>query len=58
MPMPQGTFNNKLSESQTAYRFTQEEEEKLKATLRDMIGDFEVVAGITFNKALSNIVNK
>lgn len=57
MPMPQGTFNNKLNESQTAYRFTDEEEEKLKEILRDMIGDLEIVAGITFNKALSTIVN-
>lgn len=43
MPMPQGTFNNKLSESQTAYHFTDEETENLKAILRTMIGDFEIV---------------
>lgn len=46
MKMPVGTFKNKLSETQTAYRFTDQEEEKLKAILRDMAADIETVAGI------------
>lgn len=46
----------KLSETQTAYRFTDQEEEKLKAILRDMAADIETVAGISFNKALATIV--
>jgi len=58
MGMPVGTFKNKLSDKQTAYRFTDEELEKLKAILRDMAADIETVAGISFNKALSTIVNK
>ena len=58
MEMPKGTFNNKLSDKQTAYRFTEAEEEKLKEILRDMAADIEVAAGISFNKALSTIVNK
>lgn len=56
MGMPVGTFKNKLSEKQTAYRFTDQEEEKLKAILRDMAADIETVAGISFNKALATIV--
>lgn len=58
MNMPRGTFKNKLSEKETAYRFTDEETQRLFAILRDMAADIEVVAGISFNKALSNIVNK
>lgn len=58
MGMPKGTFNNKLSDKQTAYRFTDVEEKKLKEILRDMAADIETVAGISFNKALSNIVNQ
>lgn len=56
MEMPVGTFKNKLSEKQTAYRFTGEEEEKLKIILRDMAADIEIVAGISFNKALATII--
>lgn len=52
MEMPQGTFNNKLSEKQTAYKFTELEEEKLKVILRDMAADIEIVCGISFNKAI------
>lgn len=58
MKMPPGTFNNKLSDKQTAYRFTEDEENKLKEILRDIAATIETVCGITFNKALSNIVNK
>jgi hypothetical protein len=58
MNMPQGTFNNKLSEKQTAYRFTEVEEQALIAILRDMADDIKIVAGIGFNKALATIVNK
>lgn len=56
MPMPQGTFNNKLSEKQTAYKFTEQEEERLKEILRDMAADIEIVCGISFNKALTMVV--
>ncbi len=58
MGMPVGTFKNKLSDKQTAYRFTEEEEERLKVILRDIAADIEVVAGISFNKALATIVSK
>jgi len=58
MGMPVGTFKNKLSEKQTAYRFTLDEEDKLKEILRDMAADIETVAGISFNKALATIINK
>jgi hypothetical protein len=58
MNMPVGTFKNKLSDKQTAYRFTEEEIFRLKEILRDMAADIETVAGITFNKALAAIVNK
>jgi hypothetical protein len=56
MGMPVGTFKNKLSETQTAYRFTDQEEERLKDILRDMAADIETVVGISFNKALASIV--
>lgn len=58
MGMPRGTFKNKLSETQTAYKFTEAEQEKLKEILRDMAADIEIVAGISFNKALATIANK
>jgi hypothetical protein len=58
MNMPVGTFKNKLSDKQSAYRFTDEEMENLKAILRDMAADIETIAGISFNSALSKIVNK
>lgn len=58
MNMPVGTFKNKLSDKQTSYRFTEQEEQQLIAILRDMADDIEIVAGISFNKALATIVNK
>jgi len=58
MNMPSGTFKNKLSEKQTAYRFTESEEDKLKEILRDMAADIEVVAGISFNSALAKLSSK
>lgn len=56
--MPVGTFKNKLSEKQSAYKFTESELEQLKSILRDMAVDIEIVAGISFNKALATIVSK
>lgn len=56
MEMPVGTFKNKLSEKQTAYKFTEQEEDKLKEILRDMAADIEIVCGISFNKALAMII--
>ena len=56
--MPRGTFKNKLADNQHAYRFTELEEQALIAILRDMADDIEIVAGISFNKALATIVNK
>lgn len=37
--MPQGTFNNKFRPNQTVYRFTPEEEDKIKAVLIEMARD-------------------
>lgn len=56
MEMPRGTFKNKLSDKYPAYRFTDEELEKLNEILRDMAADIEIVAGISFNKALATII--
>lgn len=56
--MPYGTFKNKLNDQQSAYKFKPEEEEKLKDILKDIAATIETVVGISFNKALSNIVNK
>ena len=53
--MPHSTFKNKLSPVQTAYKFTEAEEEKLKDILLEMSGDIQEVAGITFNQALKKI---
>jgi len=36
MGMPAGTFKNKLSEIQTAYRFTNEERAKLHSILKEL----------------------
>ena len=58
MNMPVGTFKNKLSETQPAYRFTEAEEQRLIEVLRELVGDIEGVTGISFNKALSKIVKK
>lgn len=56
--MPRGTFKNKLADNQPAYKFTDLEEKALIAILRDLADDIEIVAGISFNKALATIVNK
>lgn len=58
MNMPIGTFKNKLSETQSAYKFTDAEHEKLLEALRELATDIEVIAGVTFNQALSQIVGK
>ena len=58
MNMPRGTFKNKLADNLPAYKFTEVEEQALIAILRDMADDIEIVAGISFNKALATIVNK
>lgn len=56
--MPAGTFKNKLSETQTAYSFTEDEKERLKAILMEMSADIQETAGMTFNDALSFIAKK
>jgi len=57
MPMPQGTFNNKLSEKLTQYNFTEAETERLKEILRDMAADIDNTCESTsFNKALKAIL--
>lgn len=58
MEMSYGTFKNKLNDSQAKYKFKPDEEEKLKEILRDYAELIQTVCGITFNKALSVIVNK
>ena len=58
MNMPVGTFKNKLSDKQSAYRFTEAEEDALKSILRDMAADIEVTCGISFNRALATVVSK
>lgn len=55
MKMPVGTFKNKLSETQTAYKFTDEENEQLKDVLMDMSADVQEVCGMSFNEALKKI---
>lgn len=55
MKMPVGTFKNKLSETQTAYKFTDEETELLKSVLMDMAADVQEVCGMSFNEALKKI---
>jgi len=55
MGMPAGTFKNKLSERQTAYRFTEAETETLKGILLEIASDIQDIAGMTFNQALSQI---
>lgn len=56
--MPVGTFKNKLSPTQIAYSFTEQETERLKEILMDMSADIQQVAGISFNDALKKIVKK
>ena len=58
MGMPAGTFKNKLSDKQNVYRFTEEEQDKLREILRDKASLIETVCGMSFNKALATIVNK
>lgn len=59
MKMPVGTFKNKLSENQTAYKFTQEETEQLQAILFDLSCDIrDIVRDLTFNEALKLIAKK
>jgi hypothetical protein len=58
MDIPAGTFNNKLSTTQTAYKFTEDKENKLKNILLEMSSDIQEVAGITFNEALKQIGRK
>jgi len=45
MGMPPGTFNNKLSDKQTAYRFTEDEEAKLKEILRNISAMIKTTCG-------------
>lgn len=56
MKMPVGTFKNKLSERQTAYKFTDEETEQLKEVLMEMSADIQDLCGLSFNEALKKIV--
>jgi hypothetical protein len=58
MEMPVGTFKNKLSETQTVYRFTESEEQRLIEVLRELAADIETVAGISFNNALATMAKK
>lgn len=58
MGMPVGTFKNKLNDTQTAYRLTDAEQERLLEILRELAADIETIAGVTFNQALSQIVGK
>jgi hypothetical protein len=58
MKMPAGTFRHKFNETNGKYRFTDAEKEQLLIILRELATDIELVAGITFNSALSGIVNK
>lgn len=41
MNMPAPTFKNKLNENQTAYKFTETEEQKLIEVLRELAADIE-----------------
>jgi hypothetical protein len=58
MKMPVGTFKHKFNETNGKYRFTENEKEQLLIILRELATDIETVAGVTFNQALSNLVNK
>jgi hypothetical protein len=58
MKMPVGTFKHKFNETNGKYRFTNNEREQLLIILRELAIDIETVAGVTFNQALSNLVNK
>lgn len=51
MGMPEGTFNNKLSEKHTAY-FTDAEIIKLKGVLIELRNDIDADTDIDFNDAL------
>lgn len=56
MEMPVGTFKNKLNKKLLQYRFSEDEETRLKEILLDMAADIQEVAGMTFNEALKKIV--
>jgi hypothetical protein len=58
MKMPVGTFKHKFNETNGKYRFTETEKEQLLIILRELATDIELVAGITFNSALADIINK
>lgn len=58
MPMPAGTFKNKLSEKYAAYKFTETEKNRLKEILIDIAADIQDVAGMSFQEALSKVVKK
>jgi hypothetical protein len=58
MGMAVTTFKNKLNENQTAYKFTETEEQNLINVLRELAADIEKVAGISFSNALATIVKK
>lgn len=57
MGMPNGTFNNKLSDKHGS-TFTDAEHIKLIGILREMSNDIDSVTGIDFNQALKAIVKK
>jgi hypothetical protein len=58
MKMPVGTFKNKLNEKLTIYRFTEDEETRLKEILLDIAADIQDVAGISFHEALKTIAKR
>lgn len=58
MNMPVSTFKNKYNETNGKYRFTEAEKDQLLTILRELAIDIELVTGITFNSALSGIINK
>jgi hypothetical protein len=43
MPMPVSTFKNKLSDTQTAYHFTEAQEQKLLEILKELSTDIEAI---------------
>lgn len=55
MGMPKGTFNNKLNTVHTS-TFSNEENIKLIAVLREMTKDIDSVTDIDFNDALKALV--
>jgi hypothetical protein len=55
MGMPESTFKNKLNDSQTAYKFTDAEYDRLLDVLRELATDIETVSGLTFNQTLAQL---